>query len=110
MRAKWADFLFTLAVRFIVGAVLGALASILICAPVGRKYSQHMGTNQLLLWVTGDAAHPHRFLYWVLAWSLGGAIIAMFTIPYWQTPWYKRERLKFDQRKEGAKKNDDVPK
>jgi hypothetical protein len=97
MRAKWTDFLFTLFVRFVVGVILGILASLLVCVPAG-----HGGKHALLAWVMGDAGHPHRFWYWILAWSIGGGIIAMLTIPYWQTPWYKYERLKFDEPKENV--------
>ncbi|HTR41362.1 MAG TPA: hypothetical protein VMH87_07065 [Pseudomonadales bacterium] len=92
MRSKWADFLFTLAVRFIGGGILGTLAGFLICFP-GRG----AGKNQILIWVTGDENHPHRLVYWILAWAIGGGIIGMFTIPYWQRPWYKYERMTFDK-------------
>ncbi len=71
---------------------MGALASILICFP-GRRSVKH----PLLLWLAGDEDHPHRFAYWVCAWSLLGGIIGMITIPPWQTPWYKYERLQFDE-------------
>ena len=98
MRAKWADFLFTLAVRFVCGAAMGAVASLLICVPL-----RHGGRHSLLLWVVGDENHPHRFAYWVGIWSLLGGVIAMITIPPWQTPWYKYQRLQFN---EENKKND----
>lgn len=103
-RTKWGDFLFTLVVRLIAGAVLGALASLLVCVPV-RRASRH----SLLVWVTGDADHPHRFAYWILAWAIGGSIIGVFTIPYWQTPWYQYERLKFDKSKEDQKEGGYIP-
>jgi hypothetical protein len=93
MRAKWADFLFTLAVRFIGGAVLGLLPGFLILCP-GRR----SGSHPLIVWVAGDEAHPHRFLYWFICWAVAGGIIGMFTTPYWQTPWYKYERLQFDKK------------
>ena len=99
MRPKWADFLFTLAVRFICGAVMGAAASFLVCVP-----PRHGGRNSLLLWVVGDENHPHRFAYWVGICSLLGGIIGMLTTPRWQTPWYKYERLQFDE----EDKKDDV--
>ena len=84
-QSKWGDFLFAVAVRFVCGAVLGVLASILICAPISR----YAARRPLLLWVFGDEAHPRRPYYWFGAWSLGGALIAVFRIPHWQTPWYK---------------------
>jgi hypothetical protein len=87
MRSKWPDFLFTLGVRFVCGAVLGVLASILICAPMGHQAAR----RPLLLWVFGDEAHPHRPLYWISTWSFLGGIIAALTIPKWQTPWYRRD-------------------
>ena len=90
MRAKWADFLFTLAVRFIGGALSGMLPGFLILCP-----NRGSGKHPLLLWVAGDEAHPHRFLYWLLGWAIAGGIIGMLTTPYWQTPWYKRKPLEF---------------
>jgi hypothetical protein len=88
MRNKWPDFLFSLAVRFLCGAVIGAIASLLICAPLGRASAR----RPLLLRIFGDAAHPKRPYYWIGAWSLAGGIMAALTIPRWQTPWHKYKR------------------
>jgi hypothetical protein len=90
MRGKWPDFLFTLGIRFFCGAVLGVLASFLIfliCVPRGHRAAR----PPLVLWVFNDEAHAHRPYYWFGAWSLLGGIVAAFTIPRWQTPWYKRD-------------------
>ena len=87
MRSKWPDFLFEIAVRLACGAVLGAIAGFLICAPIRGYAARH----PLLLWVFGDKDHPGRPYYWFGAWSLGGAILAMLTTPRWQTPWYRRD-------------------
>ena len=95
MNDKWLNFLFVIVARFMAWAIIGAVASILICAPIGR----HEGSHPLLVWVVGDEAHPHRLLYWLGAWSLVGALISVFTTAYWQTPWYKYERLRLKQDK-----------
>ncbi len=89
MRNKWPDFLFTIAIRLICGAVLSALVGLLICAPINR----HAARRPLLLWVFGDKDHPLRPYYWFGAWALGGAIVTVLTTPRWQTPWYRREPL-----------------
>lgn len=87
---KWPDFLFTLAVRFIVGAILGAIVSILLCAPISR----YAGRRPLLMVIFGDEEHPKRPAYWIAGWTLAGAVMAMLTTPRWQTPWYKYEKIK----------------
>jgi hypothetical protein len=87
MRSKWLDFLFTIAVRGAFGAVLGAIAGLLFCAPTSPRTARH----PLLLLVFGNKAHPWRPYFWFGAWALGGAIIALRTTPRWQTPWYRRD-------------------
>ena len=75
---------------------MGAVASILICAPIGRG-----GTGRpLLVEVFGDEAHPKKPLYWIGGFSLVGGIIGVFTVPWWQRPWYKYERLRLGKKKD----------
>jgi hypothetical protein len=92
MRGKWTSFLFALGVRFLCGAVLGVLASLLIFVIATPR--RHRTTRPpLVLWVFNDETHPHRPYYWFGTWSLLGGMIAAFTIPRWQRPWYKRKSL-----------------
>src|SRR5438270_1758509 len=74
---KWPDFLFTITVRLICGIVLGGLASFLFAWTGVLRTLSHNNT--------------HRSLIWLGLWGLAGAIIAVCTIPRWQTPWYKRD-------------------
>ena len=87
-KSKWPDFLFTLAVRFVCGLVLGGL----VCFPFGRR-----GILR---------AFSHDNTHWPLIWlgvcGLAGGIVAVFTIPRWQTPWYKWDSEALDLRGELA--------
>ncbi len=75
--SKWPDFLFTLAVRFLCGVVLGGLA----CT--------------LFSWRGILRAFSHDNAYGPLVWlglcGLAGGLVAVLTVPRWQTPWYKRD-------------------
>ena len=75
--SKWPDFLFTIAVRFVCGAVLGGLAC---CLFTWRGILQSFSRN--------DTYGP---LVWLGLCGLAGGIVGVFTVPRWQTPWYKRE-------------------
>jgi hypothetical protein len=83
---EWRDFLFTLAVRGVCGALMGMLVGFLLCAPVGRAGAR----RPLLVWIFGDESNPNKPYYWFGAWGLIGAAIAMLTTPKWQTPWHER--------------------
>lgn len=75
--SKWPDFLFTIAVRFVCGAVLGGLACFLFgWRGILRSFSHE---------------NVHWPLIWLALFGLVGGIVAVFTVPRWQTPWYKRE-------------------
>jgi hypothetical protein len=75
-KSKWPDFLFTIAVRFVCGIVLGGLACFVVS------------------WRGILRAFSHDHTQWPLVWlgicGLVGGIVAVFTVPRWQTPWYKR--------------------
>jgi hypothetical protein len=75
MKSNWPDFLFAIGVRFFCGGFLGALAGLLLGYRfVLRRFSH----NDL-----------RSVAWWLGAWALGGSLLAIFRIPYWQTPWYK---------------------
>ena len=72
---KWPDFLFTIAVRFLCGIVMGGLACFLFTwRGILRSFS-HDNTRGPLIWLG-------------LCGLIGG-LVAVFTVPRWQTPWYK---------------------
>ncbi|SPE52897.1 hypothetical protein SBV1_1600034 [Verrucomicrobia bacterium] len=80
--SKWADFLFTVAVRFICGVLLGCLACFLISyRGILRSFSHN------------NAQGP---LVWLVICGLIGGLTAVFTVPRWQTPWYKGIRSRED--------------
>jgi hypothetical protein len=83
--SKWPDFLFTIAVRFICGVVLGGLACvILFYRGILRSFSHN---------------HIRTVGIWLAIWCVGGGLVAVFTVPKWQTPWYKgiRDRRSDDE-------------
>jgi hypothetical protein len=75
MHSKWPDFLFTVVVRFFGGTVLGCLALFFFnWKGVLQAFSRNDTHGPLILLVLC---------------GLVGGIIAVFTVPHWQTPWYK---------------------
>jgi hypothetical protein len=74
---KWPDFLFTITVRFIFGILLGGLACFLFSWRGILRAFSHDNTHVPLIWLG-------------LCGMVGG-IVAVFTVPRWQTPWYRRD-------------------
>ncbi|HZR16441.1 MAG TPA: hypothetical protein VFE51_03870 [Verrucomicrobiae bacterium] len=74
-RSKWPDFLLTVAVRFVCGFVLGCLACfVLFWRGILRSFSHNNSMAPLVIMIVCGVV---------------GSLIAVFTIPHWQTPWYK---------------------
>ena len=74
-QSKWPDFLLTVLVRAVCGFVLGSIVFLLIFWKGILRSLSHNNTHAPLIVM-------------ILCGAVGG-IIAVFTIPYWQTPWYK---------------------
>ena len=74
---KWPDFLFTITVRFVFGIVVGGLVGMLL------------GWRGILQAFAHDNTHVP--LIWLGLCGLVGGIVAVFTVPRWQTPWYRRD-------------------
>jgi hypothetical protein len=74
---KWPDFLFTITVRFIFGILLGGLAGFLFSWSGILHAFSHDNTHVPLIWLG--------------LCGLVGGIVAVFTVPRWQTPWYRRD-------------------
>jgi hypothetical protein len=81
-RSKWPDFLFTIIVRFICGSLLGGLACVFFTYKGILRSFSHDNTHGPLIWLSLCCA--------------AGGIVAVFTVPYWQTPWYKGVRSRND--------------
>ncbi len=79
-RSKWPDFIFTILVRFVCGVFLGGLGcAVLTYRGILRSFSPD----------------PIRApLIWLAICGLVGGLIAVFTTPYWQTPWYRGVRMR----------------
>ncbi len=76
-KSKWPDFLFTVAVRLLCGVVLGVLVCLLLSwGGILKVFSR------------GNIYVP---LVWLGLYAVGGGLVAVFTVPRWQTPWYKRD-------------------
>jgi len=74
---KWPDFLFTITVRFIFGILLGGLAGFLFSWTGMLRAFSHDNTHVPLIWLG-------------LCGMVGG-VVAVFTVPLWKTPWYRRD-------------------
>jgi hypothetical protein len=75
MKSKWPEFLLTIGLRLISGAIVGSLAGLLL------------GYKLILRSFARD--NVRLVALWLGLWGLGGAIIWACRVPYWQTPWYK---------------------
>ena len=86
--SKWPDFLFTITVRFVCGIVLGGLACFFFS------------------WKGILGAFSHNDTHWPLLWlgfcGLAGGIVAVFTVPRWQTPWNRRDSVALNPWAESA--------
>jgi hypothetical protein len=75
VKNEWADFWVTIAMRFVGGIALGALAGVVLgYRPILRRLARDD-----MKWVG----------LWLGVWSLGGGIVAVLRTPHWQMPWYK---------------------
>jgi hypothetical protein len=87
-QSKWPDFFFTITVRFICGIVLGGLLCFLFSwSGILRAFSH---------------GNTHVPLIWLGLCGLVGGIVAVFTVPRWQTPWYKGNSRTLNLREELA--------
>lgn len=95
-QSKWPDFLFTITVRFVCGILLGGLACFLFS------------------WRGILRAFSHDNTHWPLIWlglcGVGGGVVAAFTVPRWQTPWYRRGPGALNLRAEFASLSHDATK
>jgi hypothetical protein len=75
MKKRWPEFLFNVGVRALCGLIIGFLAGLLL----NWEFNLH------------EASHDHtrRVLVWLLACTMGGALVAILSVPHWQRPWYK---------------------
>jgi hypothetical protein len=81
-KSKWPDFIFTVVIRFICGIFLGCLVGLfLLYRGILKAFSHNHTWGPLIL---------------LALFALGGGIIAVFTTPSWQTPWYKGIRGRDD--------------
>lgn len=82
MNKRWSDFLFAIVVRTICGLILGGLAGLAVPFLFRFRTFWH--------WVARDEMWPA--ILWLSGWAAGGALVAVFTTPYWRWPWYEAVR------------------
>src|SRR5712664_1739216 len=75
MNKRWSDFLFAIGVRVGCGLIIGGLAGLLFGWRVILRRAARDDSRSVVLWL--------------LAWAVGGALVAVFRIPPWQRPWSK---------------------
>ncbi len=84
-RSKWPDFIFTILVRFVCGVLLGGLGcAVFTYRGILRAFSHNQIRGPLI---------------WLAICGLVGGLIAVFTTPYWQTPWYKGVRMRDEDKR-----------
>ena len=88
MKIKWSDFLFSVAVRFFCGFLLGILLS-LAFGLLGRARHVSGRKSKSFILEHLDSGDYQSVILWVLAWGVSCGILCTFSIPRWQTPWYK---------------------
>jgi hypothetical protein len=88
MHVKWSDYLSTVIIRAISGTVIGLGVSVPVLF-FGGSPRFHFGRarSPLVDWI--QDRNYRALAIWFGAWTLGGALIAVVTIPRWQTPWYR---------------------
>jgi hypothetical protein len=79
-QSKWPDYLFTAAVRFVFGGIFGGLLGLLAGYRVMLRLEARDNLKGIVLWL--------------MVWALIGSIVAVWTIPKWQTPWHKSLRIR----------------
>jgi hypothetical protein len=87
-QSRWPDFLFTIAVRFVCGVVFGGLACILFSWKGILRAFSHNNISAPLIWLG--------------LFALAGGMVAVFTVPRWQTPWRKRDSVALNLKEELA--------
>jgi hypothetical protein len=75
---SWLDFLFTIVLRLISGAILGTLFLVFFR---WKGILQSFSRDDL-----------HGPLVSLLLSGAVGGVIDMLTVPYWQLPWYRRKK------------------
>ena len=88
MPIKWSDYLSTVIIRAISGFVIGLIVSVPVIF-FGGSPRFHFGRarSPLVDWIQDK--NYWALAIWFAAWAVGGAVIAVVTIPRWQTPWYR---------------------
>ena len=77
--AMWRDFMFTVIVRGVGGAILGGLAAALFWRGILRAMSKE---------------HFDAIGLWFGLWSVGGLIVGILTCPKESRPWRRLRRLR----------------
>ncbi len=83
---RWLDYLFTLAVRFTGGGILGIIVSLPVLFFAGTK-TRLRKTSLLVEWL--NAGKHMELILWFGGCAVVGGLIAVLTTPRWKTPWYK---------------------
>ena len=86
---KWSDYMLTAVIRCVSGALIGLLLSVVLAFFGNSVGRYHMGRARSPLVDFIEQGNYRPLVLWFGAWSVGGAVAAVASIPRWQTPWYK---------------------
>ena len=88
MHVKWSNYLSTVVIRAVWGFIIGLAVSVPIIFFGGSlRHHYRARRSPLVDWI--QQGNYRNLILWFGAWGLGGAVIAVATIPRWQKPWYK---------------------
>jgi hypothetical protein len=111
-KSKWPDYFITIAIRLFFGALFGAIVAIAALFTgmflIGGRRRHHAEPAVDIINHWSEHKPTLAIVIWIAIGALIGAITAVWTIPDWQTPWFKSEFDDEFERREAQKKTEPI--